>query len=85
MNASSLLLSPLTDSEVYERADAARHYVAHRVLAGDHEPDSYWRAMFDKHVEELRLLDNAHGQRLYRRPNGLLDLVAEWHRAIKRA
>ena len=74
---SGLLLSPLTDSEVYDRVDAARHYVGHCVLNGHHEPESYWRSKFDEYVEELRVLDSASGQRLYKRPNGIYDLVAE--------
>ena len=59
----TLHLSPLTDREVYDRADTSDAWIARRVRAGHHEDPRYaerWAA----DVDENRLLHAARRQRL---------------------
>lgn len=71
-----LLLSPLTDTEVYDRANQSDHNLAAAARNGWHQSLDHWHDFWLGRLKENRSLAIAREQRLYRHQLGLSGLAA---------
>lgn len=72
-----LLLSPLTNSEVFDQAQLWDHLIANYVRDGRYEAYHSQHTVFLEAVEESRVLAHASSQRAFGHPDGLAGHMRE--------
>ena len=73
----TLHLSPLTNSEVFARANQSDYGIASDVRSGHHNAESFHFDYFNRNVAENHALDTARQQRVYKHPDGPSGLIRD--------